>query len=83
MVLGFKEQFVKPILSGDKIHTIRADQFDRWYAGRNIHFATGVRTKDYNCFKEGECVGVQNIRIGWLEVLPGNLKLLLLLITVI
>jgi hypothetical protein len=27
------------------------------------HFATGVRTKKYNCFKEGECISIQSVFI--------------------
>lgn len=63
MNLSFKAQFKAPILSGDKIHSIREDPHNRWKPGRKIHFATGVRTSYYNCFKEGECVSVQRINI--------------------
>jgi uncharacterized protein YqfB (UPF0267 family) len=63
MILPFKKQFVLPILEGTKIHTIREDKHSRWEAGKTIHFATGVRTKNYNCFKEGVCVSVQTIEI--------------------
>lgn len=71
MILSFKKQFPwgKPtdfeqkILSRTKIHTIREDPHGRWNAGRHIHFATGVRTKHYNCFMESECVSVQAIQI--------------------
>ena len=63
MILGFKKQFVEPILEGRKIHTIREDSHDRWKPGNTIQFATGIRTKNYNCFKEGVCLGVQTIQI--------------------
>lgn len=63
MILGFKQQFKEPTLKGTKIHTIREDKHNRWKAGKIIHFATGVRTKNYNCFKEGVCVSVQTIEI--------------------
>jgi len=63
MILSFKPQFVEPILNGSKIHTIREDKGKRWTIGKKIHFATGVRTKNYNCFKEGECIGLQKIII--------------------
>ena len=65
MVLPFKPQFVPKILSGQKIHTIREDKGNRWKPGRKIHMATGVRTKNYKCFKEATCVSVQEIVIDW------------------
>lgn len=55
MILAFKPQFIEPILKGSKIHTIRRDENKRWQKGKKIHFATGVRTKNYNQFKEGVC----------------------------
>ena len=70
MVLGFRQIhpvtkeltfFEQKILDGTKIHSIRAGS--RWKAGTKIHFATGVRSKKYDCFKEGECVSVQTIII--------------------
>lgn len=61
MILGFKEQFVEPILDGTKIHTIRWDKHDRWHEGRVIQFATGVRTKKYNMFNEDVCKGGERI----------------------
>ena len=61
MVLAFKKDFVNPILTGRKIHTVREDIHGRWKAGRSIQMATGVRTKNYNCFKEGACVSTQDI----------------------
>lgn len=63
MILGFKKQFVPLILLGRKIHTIREDRNDRWKEGRTIHFATGVRTKQYKQFFDGECVSVEQIII--------------------
>lgn len=63
MILGFKPQFVPLILAGTKIHTIREDKQRRWYVGNTIHFATGVRTKKYKCFKEEFCTRVQDIII--------------------
>ena len=70
MVLGFKKQFEDKILKGSKIHTIREDSNDRWKAGNKIHFATGVRTKNYNQFKEGECKSIQTIEIFYGDVKP-------------
>lgn len=59
MILSFKDRFVEPILSGRKIHTFRLDLPNRWKEGNIIHFATGVRTKDYHVFKTAKCTGVQ------------------------
>ncbi|MGB1032957.1 MAG: ASCH domain-containing protein, partial [Flavobacteriales bacterium] len=63
MILGFKPQFVEKILDGTKIHTIREDVYGRWKPGMKIHFTTGIRTKDYNQFHEGECTSIQRIEI--------------------
>ncbi len=63
MILSFKPQFKEPILTGTKIHTIRTDVPGRWKEGNQIHFATGVRTKEYECFKKGKCLSVQDIEI--------------------
>lgn len=64
MILSFKQEleYMKgKILSGIKIHSIRLDPGNRWKPGRKIHFATGVRTPNYHCFKEGVCKSVQEI----------------------
>jgi len=45
--------------------TIRDDPHNRWKAGRKIHFATGVRTKLYDCFAMGECKKVERIHFDW------------------
>jgi hypothetical protein len=54
-----------------KIHTFRVG--NRWAAGTTIHFATGVRTKKYECFHTAPCVAVQRTIIrainGVLEIL--------------
>jgi uncharacterized protein YqfB (UPF0267 family) len=63
MVLGFKKRFVEKWLSGQKKHTIREDKNNRWKAGRVAQFATGVRTKLYNCFMVRTCQSVQLIEI--------------------
>jgi len=63
MILSFKKQFVEKIKSGSKTHTIREDKKNRWKIGRKIHFATGVRTKNYNQFAEGVCTLVESIEI--------------------
>lgn len=63
MILSFKKHFVPKIEDGSKKHTIREDKPNRWKHGNKIHFATGVRTKHYNNFKQGSCTGVQPIKI--------------------
>lgn len=67
MILGFKPQFKEPILNGTKIHTIREDKNNRWKPGNTIQMATGVRTKNYNCFAKADCVYVQDIEIKWVK----------------
>ena len=85
MILGFLKgfnvngkrkstHFESKIKRGIKLHTIRWDQNERWKQGRKIHFATGSRTPNYNCFKEGICSGVQDIEIiGRKIYIDGNL----------
>lgn len=71
MIISYKKQFPwgKPtnfkqkILDGTKIHTMREDKLGRWKAGRHIHHAHGVRTKNYDCFLENDCVSDQKVRI--------------------
>ena len=84
MILGFKQQFQdktptnfrEKILSGEKIHSIRAG--DRWRLGMSIQMAYGVRTINYDQFNAigwpelERCKNVQRIQIafmyGFLEV---------------
>ena len=63
MILGFKNKFTPLIIKGTKIHTIREDKPNRWKEGNKIHFAIGIRTKNYCQFKEGVCKGTQKIDI--------------------
>lgn len=70
MILSFKQQFIKPIHDGIKIHTFRLDPADRWHAGRTIQGATGVRTKHYKEFFSGLCYSVQLVKIQWLKGAP-------------
>lgn len=46
-----------------KIHTMRADQKDRWKHSNLIHHAYGTRTKSYDCFLQMECTGTQQTEI--------------------
>lgn len=63
MILGFNKRFVAPILAGTKIHTIREDPHDLWKPGRQIQFATGIRTAKYKQFHSGVCISTQKIII--------------------
>ena len=86
MILGFTKTWVingkrvntnfeEKIKSGTKIHTIRADKNNRWKAGNKIHFATGVRSSNYNCFNIGVCIGVQDIEIRSFGIYVDGIKL--------
>lgn len=67
MILPFKPQFEQPINLGFKKHTIRVDKNNRWKAGNKIHMATGVRTKNYNCFNNKHtCISTQIFKLEWL-----------------
>jgi hypothetical protein len=76
MILGFKTKFpwgeptnfVEKITKRPgftpKLHSLRkSKKLDRWKAGNYIHFATGVRTKNYTQFYDGVCYSTQQIRI--------------------
>lgn len=68
MVIGFKPAFVPKIEIGSKIHTVRDNE--RFSNGTIMHMATGVRTKQYKCFKETICTGREKIVIipqGWIK----------------
>lgn len=74
MILGFKPQFVQPILNGTKKHTIREDKNNRWKVGNSIQMATGVRTKNYYEFNNGVCKAIQKIQIKWTPYDPDSLQ---------
>jgi len=63
MVIGFKKQFVEPILQGSKVHTIRDDNGKRWKPGLSMQMYTGSRfsKKDYKKFAEKQCISTQGI----------------------
>lgn len=63
MILSFKPQFKEKILSGQKIHTLRLDPLNRWEVGMVAQMATGVRTKNYNCFKEATIKTIQKVKL--------------------
>ena len=63
MIIGFKPQFVQPILEGTKIHTVREDKRNRWERNLVMHMATGVRTNKYKEFAQKICTGVQLVEI--------------------
>lgn len=62
-VLGFKKQFVQPILAGTKVHTIRAPRKHPVKVCQRLYFYTGVRTKDADKFGEAICSKIQEIEI--------------------
>lgn len=64
MILGFKEQFVEPIIQKIKVHTIREDKTNRWMSGRSIQFYIHVRTKFMKKFRpDYVCHAIQKIWI--------------------
>ncbi|EKR57158.1 hypothetical protein [Leptospira interrogans] len=73
MILSFRKyiqylgptSFKEKILAGEKIHSIRRDEKDRWRSGRKIQMAYGVRTKYYECFASPLCSGAEKIKIKW------------------
>ena len=69
MILAFKPHFIEPIANNIKIHTIREDKPNRWKKNNLIHFATGVRTKNYNNFQIGICVSTQRFEIRYYSYL--------------
>ena len=67
MILTYSfDKFVPAILSGEKIHTIREDFYERWKPGMSIQHWRGnprnVKSNPYQ-FAVGECKGVQDITI--------------------
>lgn len=75
MVIGFKKQFVRPIMAGTKKHTIREDKTNRWKAAMGIHMAVGVRTKNYYNFLWQQCISVQPIIIKRFNEVEFNVKI--------
>jgi len=69
MILGFKPQFEEKILTKKKKTTIREDKKNRWKVGMKIHFATGVRTKNYRKFAEGIVQSIDTISIKYIDAL--------------
>jgi uncharacterized protein YqfB (UPF0267 family) len=68
MILSFNPQFVPKILAGTKKQTIREDKTNRWKVGNCIHFATGVRTKNYKQFASGTVANIKCILIQYFEL---------------
>lgn len=67
MILTFSNpRFVEQILSGEKIHTIRRDEKNRWQAGKKIHFwlyNPRNTSKNPYQFHEAYCMGVQEVKM--------------------
>ncbi len=76
MILGFKPDFVPPILAGTKVHTIRAGT--RWVAGQPICFCTVLGPDNFARFQpDGVAQAVQTIRAeegpgGYLVTIDGR-----------
>lgn len=68
MILSFNPQFVPKILAGTKKQTIREDKTNRWKVGNAIHFATGVRTKNYKQFAFGTVEKIIPIMIQYARI---------------
>jgi uncharacterized protein YqfB (UPF0267 family) len=64
MLLGFKQRFVEPILSGRKTQTIRNPRKIRPKVGEVMHMYTGLRTKycKFIC-NNHKLISIQNITI--------------------
>ena len=61
MILGFKPDFVPLIISGTKVHTIRAGR--RWIAGQSISFCINLGPDNLAKFQpDGVAQTVQDIR---------------------
>ena len=61
MILGFKPDFVPQIISGTKVHTIRAGR--RWVAGQTISFCINLGPDNLTKFQpDGVAKTVQDIR---------------------
>ena len=58
-----KTNFEPKIKKGIKIHSIRADVHDRWKVGMSIQHSHGARTKNYRCFGNSTCEGIQKVEI--------------------
>ena len=75
------DRFEGQILSGEKIHTLREDPHKRWKPGMSIQHWRGnprnthAKVKPY-CFLEGECKGVQEVRIHIAHTVPGYIVLI-------
>ena len=62
MILGFKPDFVPLIISGNKVHTIRAGS--RWVAGQPISFCANLGPDNLPKFQpDGVALAVQAIRV--------------------
>ena len=64
---GWQTFFPEKINAGIKTHSIREDKHNRWKVGMSIQHATGVRTKNYNKFKDDKCTGIESV---WISCHP-------------
>ena len=64
MLLGFKKRFAPKIVSGSKIHTVRAKRKVQPKIGEVLHMYTGLRTKDAELItKQHNLIGCQEAQI--------------------
>ena len=86
MILSYKQKFPwgrptnfeQKIKEGIKKHTVREDIHGRWKPGMMIQHAHGVRTSNYRCFAEGQCMSVQILEIkvvDWRSVVQNPLEI--------
>jgi hypothetical protein len=63
----WETNFVEKILDGQKVHTIREDEKERWKVGNEIHFCTGGFTPG-RIFHEGKCVATIPFSVKWATI---------------
>lgn len=61
--LNFQKQFVEKILSGEKMHTIRATRKSPIKVGDKLYLYTGMRTKSCKKLCETRCINSDKIAI--------------------
>lgn len=73
MLLGFKRRFQKPIKTGEKTHTIRAESPRQWKPGVRCDCYIDPRQKTMQLIGRWPCTHVEQVHIegGW-EALSGD-----------
>lgn len=62
-IYNFQERFVRPILSGRKTHTIRAERVYPDKPGNTLHLYTGLRHKGAKLLMRVPCTRIEEILI--------------------